>query len=471
MNREKQLIKNTAIITIGKICTQLITFLLLPLYTAILSTKEYGIVDLLNTLVQLCLPIVTLQIEQAVFRFLIEFREKDKEKKEIITTTMISVFIEICIYVLIFIVVSNFIHNDYKYFLLTNVVACIMSSIMLQISRGLGDNKNYAIGSFLIALFTIIFNIIFIVVFKYGAYGMLAANFIANIIGGVYIFITQKLYKQIDFKFFKYDVFKKLTKYSIPLIPNAISWWVLNASDRIIITYLVNAGANGCLSVANKFSGVYMTVYTLFNMAWTESVALHIKDKDNAQYISKITNIIMKLFSTMALGIIACMPFVFKIMVNENYESAYNQIPILMIAGIFNVLIGLVSVVYIAKKDTKAIAKTSFYTAIINLIIDLLLVKKIGIYAASISTLIAYLTMAVYRYNDVKKYIKIKLEKKYISIILIIGTFIVIAYYINNLYLNLISLIICVITAIVVNKNSIGFILSLLKNRKNKEVI
>ena len=74
MDREKKLAKNTVILTIGKLCTQLITFFLLPLYTAVLSTEEYGTVDLLNTLVSLLLPIVTFQIEQAVFRFLIEIR-------------------------------------------------------------------------------------------------------------------------------------------------------------------------------------------------------------------------------------------------------------------------------------------------------------------------------------------------------------------------------------------------------------
>ena len=74
MNREKQLIKNTAIITIGKICTQMISFFLLPLYTAILTAEEYGIVDLLNTLVSLLIPIITFQIEQALFRYLIDAR-------------------------------------------------------------------------------------------------------------------------------------------------------------------------------------------------------------------------------------------------------------------------------------------------------------------------------------------------------------------------------------------------------------
>ena len=83
MNREKSLFKNTIIITIGKICTQLITFFLLPVYTGILTTAEYGVVDLLNTLVSFCLPIVTLQLEQSIFRELIEVRNDDIKTKKI----------------------------------------------------------------------------------------------------------------------------------------------------------------------------------------------------------------------------------------------------------------------------------------------------------------------------------------------------------------------------------------------------
>lgn len=472
MSREKQLVKNTAIITIGKICTQLVTFLLLPLYTAILSTEEYGIVDLLNNLVNLCLPIVTFQIEQAIFRYLIEVRNQEKEEKEIITTSIFTVILQIVIYVLIYCLVSNFIHNDYKYFLLTNVIVCIMSSIMLQIARGLGDNKRYALGSFIIASLIIVFNVIFITLFRWGAYGMLLANFVAHLIGSVYLFIAEKTITKISFKSFNRNVLKKLLKYSIPLIPNAISWWILNASDRIIITYIINASATGILSLANKFSSVYMTVYNIFNIAWTESVALYIKDKDSEEYISKISNIIFNLFSFMALGIIAVMPFVFDLFINEKFREAYNLIPILMVAVIFNMLIGLISVIYVAKKDTKAIAKTSFCTAIINIIIDLAAVNFIGVYAATISTLIAYVIMAIYRYYDVsKKYIKIKLDSQNIFIVFIIGIIIIFAYYINIKYLNVIALLICIIGAISLNKNSISFIKKFIINKfKGKKV-
>lgn len=465
MNREKQLIKNTAIITIGKICTQMISFFLLPLYTAILTTGEYGVVDLLNTLVSLLIPIVTFQIEQAVFRYLIDAREDEKKITKIISTTIYTIIIQCIVYVILFIAISKYINNQYKYFLVTNVIACIASSIMLQISRGLGDNKTYAVGSFLTALFTIILNIVFIVLFRIGAYGMLSASLIANIVCVIYIFLRKKIYRYLKVKEYHADLLKKLWQYSVPLIPNALSWWVFNSSDRIIVSYALGMGANGILAASNKFSSVYITIYNIFNMTWTESATLHIDDEDNSKFFSNVMNTMIKLFSCICFGIIAFMPFIFSFMINEKYGEAYNQIPILMIASLGNVGVGLISVIYIAKKKTKEVAKTSFVAAVINIIINVSLIKFIGLYAASISTLVAYYSMLIYRINDVKKYVNFNIEKKLLIKTFIIMTVLLISYYINNFVLNLTMLIVIIVYSFILNKENIRVIINFIKTK------
>ena len=465
LSRGKNLVKNTIIITIGKVCTQLITFFLLPIYTALLSTEEYGTVDLLNTLVSLCLPIVTFQIEQALFRRLIDNRDNESEIKNTISTTIFTIILQSLIYLILFCIIAPFIHNDYKYFLATNVIACIFSSIMLQIARGLGDNKKYAIGSFITALITVLLNILFIVVFKWGAYGMLSATLIGNIICSLYIFGAKKIYKYISIKSYSKSILKKLWKYSLPLIPNAISWWIFNSSDRIIVSSFLGIAQNGILSASYKFSSVYITIYNIFNMTWTESASLHINDKDSSEFFSRIINTVFKLFTAICFAIIACMPFIFPIMINEKFGESYYQIPILMLSSLFNVVVGLISVIYIAKKDTKAVAKTSIMSAVINLVVNLGLINFIGLYAASISTLAAYLIMSVYRLHDVKKYITIKLEKKFILSAAIMVVILFISYYINNLYLNIAIILITIIYAWLINKNSINTITNMLKNK------
>ena len=256
-----------------------------------------------------------------------------------------------------------------------------------------------------------------------------------------------------------------LWRYSIPLIPNAISWWIFDSSDRIIVSTILGTAQNGILAAAYKFSSVYIAIYNVFNITWTESASLHIDDEDSSEFFSNIINTVLKLFTAICFGIIAFMPFVFPLMINEKFGEAYNHIPILMLSSLFNVVVGLLGVIYIAKKDTKTIAKTSSMAAIINLIFNLLLIKFIGLYAASLSTLAAYLIMTIYRLYNIKKYITLKLDKRFviISIIFLVG--LICSYYINNLYLNVIICLITIVYAWLVNKNSIQLIIDMMKSK------
>lgn len=462
MSREKNLAKNTIIITIGKICTQLITFFLLPLYTGILSTEEYGAVDLLNTLVSLLLPIVTFQVEQAVFRELIEVRGKNDKESRIISSAVITVIFQCIVYLIIFALISPFINNHYKFFLATNVVANIFLSLLLQIARGFGDNKKYAFASFISALSTIIFNVLFLVVIKLGANGMLLGTMLGQIVATIYLFISLKLYKYLKVKDYKKEVIKSLWKYSLPLIPNAISWWVFNASDRVIASAFLGIDQNGILAASLKFSAVFITFYNIFNMSWTESISIAIKDDDVNDYFNRMLNIVLRLFTAMGVGMIACMPFVFPIMINEKFSAGYGLVPISIVGSLFNVIVGLISVIYVAEKNTKAIASTSIVSAVINIIVHLVLIKFIGLYAAVISTFVAFFVMSIYRLMDAsKRYFKIKIDMKFIIQSLIALIFVFVSYYINNIYLNVFVVLFAVLFAIYINKDSFDIIFKL----------
>lgn len=469
MNKEKQLIKNTAIVSIGKICTQLITFFLLPLYTALLTTEQYGVVDLLNTLVGLFLPIVTLQIEQGIFRYLIDCREDEEGKRKIITTSMLFITIQSVLYLVIFFIASSFINNEYKYFLATNLIAGMFSTILLQVSRGLGDNFKYAVGSFISGVVIVVLNVIFIAGFKWGAYGMLAATLIGNVSCALYIFFSKKIYTYIKIKNFEKSTLKEMLKYSIPLVPNMISWWVVDASNRTIVSSVLGVGMNGILSAATKFSNVISTLYSVFNLTWTESAAINIDSEDRDEFFSKILDFIIRFFGALILGIIAFMPFVFSIMINDNFGNAYYQIPILMLGSIFNIGTSFLGSIYVAKKITKEIAKTSILAAIINLVLCLSLVNFIGLYAASIATAISYFAMTVYRAIDSRKYVKLKVNKNVVISYIIILIITIVFYYIQIKPICLVLAIIVAIYAVVINKNSIKFILNLL-NKKRKDI-
>lgn len=437
MQQEKQLAKNTLILAVGKICTQSFSFFLLPLYTAVLSTEEYGIVDLIVTYTGLLLPLVYFQFDQAIFRFLIDVREKGREREQIISTIFIFSVLQIILVAGIFVLVQGFLSSAYKWFLLYMTVASVASAIMLQIARGLGDTLGYTLGSSLSAAVQIVCNVVFLLVLDMGAEGMLLATVLGHVSAAVFLFIKEKTYRDISPKNFDSVMLKQMLRYCIPLVPNQLSWWAISASDRVIVSTLLGNSFTGLLSVGNKFSTMFVAVYNIFHLAWSESAALYIQapeDERNAFFSHVITDM-FRLFTCAGIGVIACMPFVFPILVNDNFADAYGLVPFYMLATLFHTVTGLYAAIYVALKETKEIAKTSMMAGIINVISHLLLINSCGLYAAAFSTVIGYATMTISRYIHIQKYVSVRLNLR--TVLAVAGLYLLTtwAYFSKNMLL------------------------------------
>lgn len=465
-SRQTKLAKNTVILTIGKISTQCVSFLLLPLYTSLLNPSDYGIVELLSTYSALLLPLFNWQIEMGLFRYMLDARTNDS-KLRILLSTIINVnHLQTILFLCLFFLLQRFIYSPYKYFLAILVVINIYLNTFLQSARGFGHNDVYAIASFLSASIAIFLNIIFIVGFKMGAIGMILGVIISNFLAIIYLIFALKIWKYYIFLLISKDETKEILHYSLPLIPNQLSWWVVGVSDRVIVSNLLGIGMNGIYSVANKFSTMYISFYNIFNLAWTESCALHINDNDSGTFFSDVLSNMFSLFSSICIGIVSCMPFVFPLVIADSYNESYFQIPILMTAVLCQSIVGLVSVVYTAKKLSKILAKTSFIIAIINIVTNLLLIKYIGLYAASFSTLIAYGGMMIYRCIDVKKYIDVKYPAKKIVKFIIVFLISIYSYYSNTYILQISTLIITVVYALLENKTLLFNVINYLTSKR-----
>lgn len=469
MSKKTALMKNTMIIFCGKVCTQLISFFLLPLYTGYLSTGDYGVVDLITTYVTLLVPIITLELEMSIFRYLVDSRGKDKEIKKLMSNNFLILLISLCIFTFIYIIVIQFFKFDFKWLILFDIIICTLSGNFLQISRGMGKTLDYSISCIITGAFTIVSNILLIAVLRLGARGMIISMALANGLGALYLFVRLRLYKLINFKLVDKRLIKDMYHYSIPLVPNGISWWIVNVSDRSIISFFLGAGANGLYAVSNKFSTILSSLLGIFNLSWSESAALHINSPDRDEFFSDISNTVIKLFTSLGVGMIACIPFVFPLLINSKYNDAYFQIPILVLGAVFNVVICLYSAIYIAKKMTKQVASVSIIGAIINIIINVIFIKYIGLYAASISTAVSYFVMMVYRHIDLKKYIDIKYESGLVIKTILIFTFSIVLYYQKSLILNIINLIVVVIYAIVLNRDFLNSGKKLLLSRLGRK--
>ena len=474
MNQKKQLMKNTIIIAIGKLSTQIISYLLLPLYTSQLDPSEYGNYDFICTLSVFLCPIITLLMEESMFRYLIDADSKVQRKK-IITQTIIYTFFGTVLFTIIAALIMGF-GTDYTPMYITAIITFVISNILIglsnALSRGLGKIKLYSVSNFILGISTIILNIVFILALNAGAEGLLWANTIANAFTAIVILAILKLPKYIG----KIDkpLMKDMIKYSIPLVPNSISWSIINMSDRIILTQMVSSAANGIYAMANKFPNIINVLYGYFYTAWKESAAKIVKEDNKNQYYNSIYHDAKRFLYAITICLIAVMPFAFPIFINEAYDEAYVYIPIVMIATYYSNLSSFYGGIFSAYKDTKIMGTTTIVAAVINLVIDLLLVNTLKIYAACFSTLIANLIVYFYRKKKLKKYLKLK-ELKWQGPMLFLAL-ICLAYYAkyipgvgNNTVLlwtiNVISLVIAVLYSLLNNWKFIKGIVNTIKGK------
>lgn len=468
LSREKDLAENTAILTFGKMCTQCINFFLLPLYTTILDTTEYGTFDLLITYGTLLLPIVNWQFDQGLFRFMLEKRGDRETQSKLFSTVTVSSALQCLLYTAILLVVSPLLKINYAGFLLAYVILYVYMAILLQFARGLGKSTRYAIASFISASSAVILNVLALAVLKMGLKGLFIATLTSQAFTIIYLCFSNKIWTYFSIRSADYYTFKLLRNYSLPLIPNNLAWWVVNGSGRVVISHYIGVAANGIFAVASKFPSVFISFYNVVNLSWTESLLLHFNDEDRDIFLSEMMTTIYKMFSSACFCVVAAMPFVFPIMVDEKYSSGYNQVLILMYAMLFRVLVGMYSCIYIATKQSRKIAYTSLAAAVISLIINLLMIPIIGLYATSLSSLVAFSSMFIIRYLDVNKTVHMRINRTVAISSIIIGIIVALAFYCSNELVQMVALLIVIIYAVWINNDIIKKAFYLIKIQVKK---
>lgn len=461
--REKSFIKNTIIIFLSKFCTQFLSFFLLPFFTALLSTEEYGYFDLYSTYAWLLAIFLTLQLENGIFRFLIDKRENNNGIKSIITNGIIVILVQLLIFMSIYFICLKILKIKNIEYIFIMTLSTSLLNLMLQISRGLGKNIEYGLASIISGSSNVLLCILFIKYLSMKLLGIVLAYVFSNILASLFLIFKIKIYKYISFSVLSKNKIKELIKYSFPLIPNSISSWIMSISDKIMISFLLGVSFNGIYSISTKFSLLISHIFNVFSLSWTESASMSNNDKDRSIYFSKIINIVFLLCSFMCLLILAAMPIIFKILIKESYFDAYKYIPILICASFFELFSILIGGVFIALKLPKEIATTTILGGIINILINIFFMKKYGLIIASLSTLISYIYIALARYLKISKYVKIKINYFNFLIITIMFIIIVAFYYRQSIIFSIVCEFLILIIFILMNHK---FLIQFLKKYK-----
>ncbi len=467
MNKYKTLVSNTALISLGTFGSKLLVFLMVRFYTNCLDTAEYGTADLITQTANLLLPIISLGIANGVFRFAMD---SDADKKSVFSTGVFTITIGGLAFLLIapaLMLVKQF--DGYVWLIVVYTMASCYHTLCSQYIRAMGSTAFFAVQGIINTSLVIVLNILFLAVWEMGITGYVLSVVVADAASALLIFVREKLWRQLTFKI-NTKVRKAVLKYSIPMIPATIFWWVTSVSDRYMVSAIESTAANGIYAVSYKLPTFLTLLSTVFMQAWQFS-AVSESEKDKEEHIDFFSKVWGSFQSIMfiagAFVIALCIPLI-KILTTKDYYEAWKYIPLLAASMLFSSFANFMGSVYIVEKRSKNSFLTSMFGALLNIVLNSVLIPMIGVQGAAIATFASYLLVYVIRAINVSKYIPFKMY--WPSVILNTGIILIqTVFMVCGLPFNIAVQVLCILGLCILNFRFIKiFIMKMLSFVKGK---
>lgn len=404
MNKYAKLGKNVALMTVGNFASRFLGLLFIPFYTSILSTAEYGVSDMVVTTVTLLFPVFTAMICEAMMRFALD-KGSDHEKIFVCGMAVWAVGFGV---ILLLSPLINIIPalKGYGLYVVLYYFAYSLYFNMSYFARGIEKITVYTLGGIVQTALTICFNLIFLLWMKAGIRGYLLAYTIADFLAALFLIFGTKLYK-CKLKAFDWQTTKDMLRFSLPMIPNQLSWWVSQSSGKYILNFFWGAAANGIFSIAHKIPTILNAMMSIFSGAWRISAVDGLQLEDTKGFYSTVYNNYCAFLTLCTSFLILFNKLIASLLYAKDFYQAYVFVPTLLLAVMFNGLGDHLGSIYISYKKTKPIFITTFISAIINVALGFALIPAMGNMGASLATLAGYFSIWLIRLVDSQKLIKL----------------------------------------------------------------
>ena len=451
MGKSSSLAKNTALLSVGAILSKGLSFVMVPFFSSWISSADYGTFDLLLTYVSLLLPVIGLASNDALFRFSMDAETKEEKVK--LVSNCFSIF---TINSLIFLVIAVYLQFCAGWDLgLCFFVLAIGEVYNLHLRGYLRAIKRLEVYSFVSAVTTVfiaVFTTIFVKACNLGLKGMLFGYGIGYICGDIAIVVFTKYWTYLSLSKVSFSGMKEQISYSFPLIPNNISWWFINVSDRTIINAFLGAAQNGVYAIAYKIPNILSAVFSVFSVSWQQSATEALTDVDRDKFYNDVYNKTAMVLLSLCCGVLSLNSWLFNYIFDVKYYDGYLYAPILIGGTVFATMSQFYGSIQISFKQSKANGSTTVVGAICNLVIHLVLVKVMGLYAAAISTVLSQAIVCVLRNFRLRRTVRLRFELKTYILMGIYLYFTIAAYHIEIMTLNIVNVMLATLLVLVTNK-------------------
>lgn len=419
------LTKNILIYGFGRSSEDLAKFLLLPLYTRHLTPTDYAVISLVALFTSFLRPIMSLGTSTSVFRFYNEIENEFDRGKVFYSSLLLIIIWTFLIFVFTYqsrngISTLLFDINSFSNFIVIGILTSAFLSIYnipMFILRAEGKSQRFVINKFIKLFFGIVITIIFVVIFKRGAIGVLEASCLTSFLFAVYALSYQmkRARRGID-----KSLFLKFFKFGLPLVFAGFSMVFLNSSGKYFLKKLSTLEILGVYSIGYTIGSGINLFIGAFQNAWPQFL-FNYKDKNQAsQFYGSVFTFYVAIMGVLWLLISIFSKEIVFLMTTKPFWDCYKVIPIVSSAYILYGAASITSAGIYIKDKTYNDYFMSPLSAFVCVVLNYFFIKNFGMIGAAWATFFSFFVLfCIYTLIGIK-YLKIDFDLKRISFLLII---------------------------------------------------
>lgn len=402
------LLGNTLVFALGGLAVKAVSLVLMPLYTTALTAGEYGTAELLNSAIEIVLPLLSAGVVEALYRFSID---DDVPKDELFANSLLVLGGgSLCTGALCALGSALWDMEHAGSFFVLFCSVCVFKATT-QLARGLGHVGRFVAYGLINALAMVVSTYLLLVRARLGVEGYLWSFTIGYLVGGVVAFLGSAEYRLLVP--FRVDraLLRRMLVYSLPLVPNLLSWWLVSVSGRYVVLWGSGLVAAGLFTAASKMPALVNIVASVFQQAWQYSTAREIDSPDRGAFFG----VVMRGYSLATLSVaglvIALNRPISRVMLQAEFAEGWRYVPLLMLVASFGVISIFFESFYQALKNSGVLMVSTALGAVVNVILGVALVPFMGPWGAGLAGAVAYMLVLVVRARDLRRRIDLPMDR------------------------------------------------------------
>lgn len=418
MKSKKMVLKNSILYTFSSLLVKAFNFFLIPIYTFYLSAEQYGVINIVNSFINVAMYLVGFSLYTAIIRFYIEYKDDKERVKEYIGTIVIFLLLtNVLFYILILLFKDTLVPilfdqiSFYPYILIsiTSLTFISQMNIHQSLLKAMQKGDKLVYLNIVFFIIQVVINILLLAVFKFGATGILISVLFVNILYFIYMLIDLKINDLIRFRF-NLRLLRKSLKYSVPLIPHDLSPHIASFTSKVLINKNESTNEVGLYGLASQFGGLIDLIQSSVNSAFQPWFYESMRDESESikNQIVELSTFLLIIYSVLYLGLSLFSQEVVIIFSNLSYIKAWTVIPIIVLAySIKSIYYFYLNLMLYYQKASRYLFLATILGSTIDIIMGVILIPMIGIYGSAIAFLIAKIFVVVIivfisrRYNSI----------------------------------------------------------------------